>query len=128
VSNETFQHLVDVGEPVWLAPGKFQPKRVGGNTSIQRSTSHQTDPNIGYVFAKKNGVPTNPDWYYNLTTAGNGTVERGTETYEVTVREVTGAERDRIYAEQARRYPSFAECERHTAGIRIVPVLELRRA
>jgi hypothetical protein len=27
------------------------------------------------------------------------------------LRELTGAERDRIYAEQARRYPGFAEYE-----------------
>jgi len=34
-------------------------------------------------------------------------------------------ERDRIYAEQARRHPGFAEYERQTAGIRTIPVLEL---
>jgi hypothetical protein len=46
----------------------------------------------------------------------------------VTVHEVTGAERDRVYAEQARHYPGFAEYERQTAGVRTIPVLELRRA
>ena len=51
-----------------------------------------------------------------------------TETYKVTVRELTGAERDRIYAEQARRYPGFAEYARQTAGVRTIPVLELTRA
>ena len=81
-----------------------------------------------YVFATKAGAPTNPDWYRNLTAVGDASVERGTETYEVTVRELTGSERDRIYAEQARRYPGFAEYERQTAGIRTIPVLELRRA
>jgi hypothetical protein len=55
-------------------------------------------------------------------------VERGTETYNVTVRELTDAERDRIYAEQARRYPGFAEYTRRTAGIRTIPVLEFTRA
>jgi deazaflavin-dependent oxidoreductase (nitroreductase family) len=70
---------------------------------------HDTDPDTIYVFATKGGLPTNPDWYYNLTAAGDGSVERGTETYKVTVRELTGAERDRIYAEQARRYPGFAD-------------------
>jgi hypothetical protein len=55
-------------------------------------------------------------------------VERGTETYDVTVREVIGDERDRIYAEQARRYPGFAEYERQTEGLRTIPVIELRRA
>ena len=66
--------------------------------------------------------------YYNLTAGGEGSVERGTEAYRVTVRELTGAERDRIDAEQARRYPAFAEYERQTAGIRTMPVLELGRA
>jgi len=89
---------------------------------------HDTEADIIYVFATKGGVPTNPDWYFNLTDAGGGSVERGTETYEVTVRELAGAERDRIYAEQARGYPGFAEYARQTAGIRTIPVLELRRA
>jgi deazaflavin-dependent oxidoreductase (nitroreductase family) len=89
---------------------------------------HGTEPGNIYVFATKAGAPTNPDWYYNLTAAGEGSVERGTETYKVTVRELTGPERDRIYAEQARRYPGFAEYARQTAGVRTIPVLELRRA
>jgi deazaflavin-dependent oxidoreductase (nitroreductase family) len=89
---------------------------------------HDTDPDIIYVFATKAGAPTNPDWYHNLTAASEASVERGTETYKVTVRELTGAERDRIYAEQARRYPGFAEYERQTAGVRTIPVLELKRA
>ena len=86
---------------------------------------HDTEPDIIYVFATKAGAPTNPDWYHNLTAAGDGSVERGTKTYKVTVRELTGAERDRIYAEQARRYPGFAEYARQTAGVRTIPVLEL---
>ncbi len=88
---------------------------------------NDTHPDRIYVFASKAGAPTNPDWYANLTAAGDGTVELGTETYQVTVGELTGAERDRIYAEQARRYPGFAEYERQTAGVRTIPVLELSR-
>ena len=87
-----------------------------------------TEPDSIYVFATKAGAPTNPDWYQNLAAAGDGSVERGTEAYKVTIRELAGAERDRIYAEQARRFPGFAEYERQTAGIRTIPVLELRRA
>jgi deazaflavin-dependent oxidoreductase (nitroreductase family) len=94
------------------------------------------EPDAIYVFATKGGAPTNPDWYFNLTAAaddggsdaGSGSVERGTETYNVTIRELTGDERDRVYAEQARRYPGFAEYERQTAGVRTIPVLELTRA
>jgi deazaflavin-dependent oxidoreductase (nitroreductase family) len=89
---------------------------------------HDTEPDVIFIFATRGGAPTNPDWYRNLTVGGDGSVERGTETYKVNVRELPGAERDRIYAEQARRYPGFAEYERQTAGVRTIPVLELRRA
>ena len=89
---------------------------------------HDTDPDIIFVFATRGGSPTNPDWYHNLTAPGDNSVERGTESYKVTIREVKGAERDRIYAEQARLYPGFAEYARQTAGVRIIPVLELTRA
>ncbi|HEV8221153.1 MAG TPA: nitroreductase family deazaflavin-dependent oxidoreductase [Streptosporangiaceae bacterium] len=81
-----------------------------------------------YVFASKGGAPTNPDWYYNLTAAGAGSVELGTGTFPVTVREIHGEEHDRIYAEQARRYPGFAEYAQKTAGVRTIPVLELTPA
>jgi deazaflavin-dependent oxidoreductase (nitroreductase family) len=88
----------------------------------------ESDEGRIYVFASKAGDPRNPDWYYNLTTAGSAAVERGTETYDVTVREVTGPDRDRMYGEQAIRYPGFAEYAEKTEGIRTIPVLELRRS
>jgi deazaflavin-dependent oxidoreductase (nitroreductase family) len=88
----------------------------------------EADPDTIYVFASKGGAPTNPDWYYNLVAAGRSTVERGTDTYPVTVRELTGEERDRIYDEQGRRYPGFAEYAVQTAGVRTIPVLALRRS
>jgi deazaflavin-dependent oxidoreductase (nitroreductase family) len=87
-----------------------------------------SDDDTIYVFASKAGAPSHPDWYYNLTAAGEGTVERGTDTYGVTVRELSGDERDRVYNEQARRYPGFADYAQRTAGIRTIPVLELRRS
>jgi deazaflavin-dependent oxidoreductase (nitroreductase family) len=89
---------------------------------------HDGEPDSIYIFATKGGAPTHPDWYRNLSAAGEGTVERGTQAYKVSVRELAGAERDRVYAEQARRFPGFAEYERQTAGVRTIPVLELTRA
>jgi deazaflavin-dependent oxidoreductase (nitroreductase family) len=53
-----------------------------------------------YIFASKGGAPANPEWYRNLVAAGEATVEVGTSTYPVTVTEISGDERDRIYAEQ----------------------------
>ena len=87
----------------------------------------EADNDAIYVFATKGGAPSNPDWYYNLIAAGQGTIERGTETYAVTIREVQGDERDRIYDEQTRRYPGFADYAKSIAGIRTIPVLELNR-
>ena len=76
-----------------------------------------------YVFASKAGAETNPDWYWNLVAHTDVTVEVGTETYEVSARPVTGDDRDRVYSEQARRYPGFAEYEQKTS--RVIPVVEL---
>lgn len=87
----------------------------------------EQDPDTVYVFASKAGAPTNPDWYYNLTTAGKAEIELGTAKFPVSVAEVTGPERDRIYSEQASRYPGFGEYAEKTAGIRTIPVLALRR-
>ena len=86
------------------------------------------DPSTIYVFASKAGAPTHPDWFWNMTEAGRATVEVGTETYDVSVRELTGDERDTVYAEQASRYPGFAEYAEKTAGIRVIPVLALTRS
>jgi deazaflavin-dependent oxidoreductase (nitroreductase family) len=87
----------------------------------------EDDPSTIYVFASKAGAPSHPDWYHNLVAAGAAAVEVGTETYPVAVAELTGAQRDRVYVEQARRYPGFAEYAAKTAGIRTTPVLALRR-
>ncbi|MDQ6687731.1 MAG: nitroreductase family deazaflavin-dependent oxidoreductase [Actinomycetota bacterium] len=99
-----------------------------GYVSPMMYLADEADAATIYVFASKAGAPTHPDWYYNLSSAGVGQVEIGTETYPVTVSEVTGEERDRVYQEQSRRYSGFAEYAEKTAGIRTIPVLALRRA
>ena len=71
---------------------------------------------------------TNPDWYYNLIAACEGTVERDTDTYPGDRLRTHRKERYRIYDEQARRYPGFADYARQTAGARTIPVLALRRS
>jgi deazaflavin-dependent oxidoreductase (nitroreductase family) len=76
-----------------------------------------------YVFASKAGADTNPDWYHNLIAHPDVSVEVGTDTYTAVASPVTGAERDRIYAEQALRYPGFAEYQAKTD--RVIPVVEL---
>jgi deazaflavin-dependent oxidoreductase (nitroreductase family) len=86
-----------------------------------------SDDDLIYIFATRGGDASNPDWYYNLTAAGETSIERGTDSFPVSVRELSGDQRDRVYAEQARRYPAFAEYAKQTRGIRTIPVLLLRR-
>jgi len=77
------------------------------------------------IFASKGGAPTHPDWYHNLVAHPEATVEVGTKTFDVTATVVTGEERERLYAEQARRYPFFAEYQEKTT--RRIPVIALKR-
>ena len=80
-----------------------------------------------YIFASKGGAPEHPEWYNNLVAAGQATVEVGTSTYPVTVTELSGDERDRVYAEQVKRMPGFGDYAKQTEGIRTIPVLRLTR-
>jgi deazaflavin-dependent oxidoreductase (nitroreductase family) len=80
-----------------------------------------------YIFASKAGAPTHPDWYDNLIAAGEATVEVLASTYTATVTELRGDERDRVFAEQVKRMPGFAEYAQKTEGIREIPVLRLVR-
>lgn len=77
------------------------------------------------VFASKGGAPTHPDWYHNLVADPRVTVEVGTESYQAHATALQGDERDRLYAEQSRRYPGFAEYQRNTS--RVIPVVALVR-
>ncbi len=76
-----------------------------------------------YVFASKAGADSNPDWYHNLVATPQVTAEVGPATLAATARVVSGEERDRVYGEQARRYPGFAEYQQKTS--RVIPVVEL---
>lgn len=78
-----------------------------------------------YVFASKAGADTDPDWYRNLVANPTVEVEAGTERYRATATPLQGDARTEVYAEQARRYPGFAEYQQKTS--RVIPVVELVR-
>ena len=75
------------------------------------------------VFASKAGQPTHPDWFLNLQANPDVTVEIGDRTVAAKAEVLEGEERDRWYAEQARRYPGFAEYQAKTD--RVIPVVAL---
>ena len=76
------------------------------------------------VFASKGGADTNPDWYFNLKAHPDVKIEVGDDTIEVLAEEITGAERDKIYARQ-----SIVSCgsslSTHRRPKRIIPVIAL---
>ena len=75
------------------------------------------------IFASKGGAPTNPDWYHNVRAHPDVTVEVGGQTKRMRAVELTGAERDRLFAEQAKRMPGFADYQANTT--RVIPVIAL---
>jgi len=77
------------------------------------------------VFGSKAGAPTNPDWYHNLRANPDTEIEVGTETIPVRARVAEGEERDRIWEEQKRVNPNFADYEQLTS--RPIPVVILER-
>ena len=77
------------------------------------------------VIASKGGEPTHPDWYHNLLTHPEATVEVGAETVPVRAQTAQGAERRRLFDQQAALMPFFAEYERTSP--RTIPVVILTR-
>ncbi len=75
------------------------------------------------VFASKAGAPENPAWYHNLKAQPLVSIEVGTDTIEVTASEITGDERDRLFAAQVTRAPHFADYQAKTD--RAIPVVAL---
>jgi deazaflavin-dependent oxidoreductase (nitroreductase family) len=76
------------------------------------------------VFATSGGRPTNPAWYHNLKADPRAHIEVGTSSFDVVATELSGEERDRLYALQAADDPSFASYEKNTT--RTIPVLALK--
>ena len=78
------------------------------------------------IFASAGGALKHPAWYYNLKANPDITIEVGDEIIEASATEVTGTERDEIYAKQAALMPNFAEYEK-LATTRKIPVVRLTR-
>lgn len=75
------------------------------------------------VFASNAGADSHPAWYYNIKANPRVRVEVGDDVFDAEAVEVNSDERDAKYAEQARRYPGFADYERKTS--RTIPVIAL---
>ncbi|GAA1994842.1 nitroreductase family deazaflavin-dependent oxidoreductase [Nakamurella flavida] len=82
------------------------------------------------IVASAAGAPSHPAWYHNLLahpeiTVDIGHPERSATTLDVRAEEITGTERDEIYARIVAIMPGFGEYETKTAGIRTIPLFAL---
>jgi len=77
------------------------------------------------VIAANGGSDRTPAWWLNLREAGRGTVTLHGESWPVTPRVVTGAEREQIWAEFSHGYPAVEEYLTFTD--RELPVVLLSR-
>jgi deazaflavin-dependent oxidoreductase (nitroreductase family) len=84
-----------------------------------------TDNGRFVIIASKGGAPTNPDWFHNLRANPEVTVEVGTESFKARASVAEGAERRRLFDQQAALMPNFAEYEQMTT--REIPVVVLER-
>jgi deazaflavin-dependent oxidoreductase (nitroreductase family) len=78
------------------------------------------------IIGSKAGADTNPDWVHNLRANPAARVEVGTDTYDVTSRELPTSERDEIFDKVVAAAPGFGEYQSKTS--RVIPLFELQRA
>jgi deazaflavin-dependent oxidoreductase (nitroreductase family) len=71
------------------------------------------------------GAPKHPAWVHNLRAEAKAHIEIGTESYDVTVRELPDDERDATYPKITEIAPVFAEYQAKTT--RSIPLFELIR-
>jgi len=124
---EHFRANGGVGPGRWAQRPLLLLTTVGAKTGLPRTTPliYSRDGDRLVVIASKGGEPTHPDWYHNLLAHPEATVEVGSETFPVRAEVAAGAERRRLFDQQAALMPFFAEYERTTA--REIPVVVLTR-
>lgn len=93
--------------------------------TLVRPVCYSRDGHRLVIIASRGGDPRNPPWYYNLVANPVVIVEVGTEKFKAKATQVYGAERDRLFAEAAKRMPLFAEYQNKTK--RQIPLLVLTR-
>jgi deazaflavin-dependent oxidoreductase (nitroreductase family) len=71
------------------------------------------------------GADVNPAWVHNLRANPRACIEVGTDTYDVTARELTPQERDENFAKISAAAPGFADYQAKTS--RVIPLFELQR-
>ena len=75
------------------------------------------------VIASKGGSTANPDWFENLMANGGGTIQIGEVSTPVSAEVVEGPERERLWNEAVKIYPTYNDYAKKTD--REIPVVTL---
>ncbi len=73
--------------------------------------------------ASLGGAPKNPVWYYNLKAHPRLDLRDGEQVFDMTAREVTGAEYDQWWERAVAAFPDYADYKRKTD--RVIPLFVL---
>ena len=93
--------------------------------TITLPLAYSKDGNRFVVIASYAGAPHNPSWYHNLVAHPDVTIELGGEKFPAKVSVAQGAERDRLFKQQADQLPIFNEYQQKTT--RRIPVIVIER-
>jgi F420H(2)-dependent quinone reductase len=113
--------LLDSGLPVVIVTNR------GAKTGAVRKTPLMRVEHDGSYAAvgSKGGAPKNPVWVYNLRANPEVVLQDGADKWEMTAREVTGAERAAWWERSVAAYPPYAEYQQKTE--RLIPVFVLEK-
>ena len=78
------------------------------------------------VVASQGGAPKHPVWYHNLLADPTVELQDRSSKWDMTAREVSGAERQEWWDRAVAAYPPYAEYQERTD--RVIPVFVLERA
>jgi deazaflavin-dependent oxidoreductase (nitroreductase family) len=93
--------------------------------TITLPLAYSKDGNRFVVIASFAGAPHNPSWYHNLVAHPDVTIELGGEKFQAKASVAQGAERDRLFKQQAGQLPIFNEYQQKTT--RRIPVIVIDR-
>ena len=98
---------------------------VGAKTGAVRKTPLMRVEHKGSyaAFGSVGGGPKNPVWVYNLRANPQVVVQDGPDTFELTARELAGAEREAWWERGVAAYPPYAQYQTKTD--RVIPVFVL---
>jgi deazaflavin-dependent oxidoreductase (nitroreductase family) len=101
----------------------------GAKTGVERVTplGCQKVGESYAVFGSKGGALTHPAWYRNLMANPHTRIEVGTETFDVTTRQLNGTERQEVWERQKGLMPTSHDYEEETKDVRQIPVVILER-